>query len=85
MPIKLTLPTATKSCESHPITIPRISCEVKIEKRCIKVPDVEDDFQKIEKCQPVITDPVCRRIELTLPKQICQDIVYGYARKPSLW
>ena len=35
--VKLNFPVPTKRCESKPITIPRVSCEVKSEKRCIQV------------------------------------------------
>ena len=43
--IKLNFPVPTKRCESKPITIPRVSCEVKSEKRCIQVlPSYKDTF-----------------------------------------
>ena len=51
----------------------------------IDVPDVIDDIQLVEKCQPVIGSPVCQKVELVLPKQVCQDILVGYAHKPSIY
>ena len=62
-----------------------VVCELpQSEKRCIQVPEVEEDLQTVEKCQPVVSDPICRRIELTLPKQVCQDIVYGFPHNPPI-
>ena len=63
--------------------LPRVNCQVKTEKKCIVVPDVVDDVQIVEKCQPKIGKPKCQKVELVLPKQICQDIVYGYAHKAA--
>jgi hypothetical protein len=81
--VTLTFPQPVKKCDSKAITIPRVSCEVMTEKKCIQVPEVEDDEQMVEKCQPVVGSPVCQKVELVLPKQICQDVIYGYAHKPT--
>lgn len=85
VPVTLTFPVPEKKCESRPIRIPRVTCEVKTEKKCIPVPEVMEDVQVVEKCQPVVGTPVCQKVELVLPKQICQDIIYGYAHKPSAY
>ena len=48
--VKLNLPMPTKRCESKPITIPRVSCEVKSEKRCIQV---QLTYYKVTFCECV--------------------------------
>lgn len=83
VPVTVSFPVPEKKCESKPIVLPRVSCQVKTEKKCIPVPDVQDDIQLVEKCQPVIGTPLCQKVELVLPKQVCQDLVYGYAHKPA--
>ena len=84
VPVTLTFPVPEKKCESKPITIPRVSCQVKTEKKCISVPEITETDSTVEKCQPVIASaPKCQKVELVLPKQICQDLVYGYAHKPT--
>ncbi len=83
VPVTLTFPVPEKKCESKPITIPRVTCQVKTEEKCISVPDIKEDVQLVEKCQPVVGAPICQKVELVIPKQVRQDIVYGYAHKPS--
>ena len=85
VPVSLTFPVPQKKCESKPITIPRVNCQVKTEEQCISVPDVRDEVQTVEKCSPVVGDPICQKVELVLPKQVCQDVIYGYAHKPSAY
>ena len=85
VPVSLTFPVPQKKCESKPITIPRVTCQVKTEQQCISVPDVQDEVQTVEKCQPVVGAPICQKVELVLPKQVCQDVIYGYAHKPSAY
>jgi hypothetical protein len=33
----------------------------------------------VEKCEVVVGPPKCSEVELVLPKQVCKDIVYGFA------
>merc|ERR1712158_244590 len=35
--------------------------------------------EPIKKCVTGLTDPACQAVELTLPKQVCKEINYGYA------
>merc|ERR1712088_361884 len=49
------------------------------EEKCITVPKVEDDVEAVDKCVTVLADPDCQAVELTLPKQSCVELVYGYA------
>merc|ERR1712001_207332 len=62
-PVDVTFPEPEKACVNKPIALPRISCE-----------DLSE-----EKCVTVLADPDCQAVELTLPKQSCVELVYGYA------
>ena len=35
------------------------------------------------RCEVVVGEPKCSEVEMVLPKQICQDIIYGYAEEPK--
>ena len=78
-PVDVTFPEPVKACVNKPIALPRISCEDLSEEKCITVPKVEDDVEVVDKCVTVLTDPDCQAVELTLPKQSCVELVYGYA------
>merc|ERR1712008_583447 len=56
-------PEPIKTCVNKPINLPRISCE-----------DLSE-----EKCITALAAPLCQAVELTLPKQVCKEINYGYA------
>jgi len=77
--VEVTYPEPIKTCVNKPISLPRISCEDLSEEKCITVPAVEDDSETVEKCVTGLTDPTCVAVELTLPKQVCKEINYGYA------
>merc|ERR1712223_1477436 len=47
--------------------------------KCIVVPEVEDAVETVEKCITQLGAPDCSTVELTLPKQVCKEINYGYA------
>merc|ERR1711936_1176666 len=47
--------------------------------KCITVPEVMDDIELEEKCITQLAAPACQTIDLTLPKQVCKEINYGYA------
>ncbi|CAB4068621.1 unnamed protein product [Lepeophtheirus salmonis] len=68
-----------KSCVNKPISLPRVSCSDIQEEKCIIVPEVQDSVQTVEKCSTRLGAPSCQKIELTLPKQVCIELVYGYA------
>merc|ERR1712007_381707 len=63
--VDVTYPEPIKTCVNKPISLPRISCE--------------DLTEASEKCVTSLTDPACQGVELTLPKQVCVEINYGYA------
>merc|ERR1739846_267711 len=68
-----------------PVTVaypePINTCEDLVENKCITVPEVEDDIAVIEKCITQLGAPDCSTVELTLPKQVCKEINYGYAEE----
>jgi hypothetical protein len=72
-------PEPIKECVSKPIDIVRVSCEDIVENKCIIVPEVEESTISIEKCIVQLGAPDCNDIELSLPKQVCKEINYGYA------
>merc|ERR1712127_1062348 len=63
--VDVTYPEPIKTCVNKPISLPRISCE--------------DLTETLEKCVTQLAAPACQAVELTLPKQVCVEIVYGYA------
>lgn len=82
VPVKVAYPEAIRSCVNKPIALPRVSCENLTEKKCITVPEVENGVEAVEKCDTVLAAPACQKVELTLPKQVCIELVFGYAEDP---
>merc|ERR1719479_476048 len=80
-PVTVAYPEPIKTCVDKPIDLPRISCEDLTENKCITVPEVEDDIEIIDKCITQLAAPACSTVELTLPKQVCKEINYGYAEE----
>merc|ERR1711881_631334 len=62
-PVDVIYPEPVKACVNKPISLPRISCE---------------DLSQ-QKCVTALGAPACVTAELTLPKQVCKEINYGYA------
>merc|ERR1712038_2127720 len=77
--VEVAYPEPIKTCVDKPISLPRISCEDLTEEECITVPEVEDTTVTSEKCITQLAAPACQAVELTLPKQVCKEINYGYA------
>merc|ERR1719295_741712 len=77
--VQVAYPEPIKTCVNKPISLPRISCEDLTEEKCITVPEVEDSTETSEKCITQLAAPACQAVELTLPKQVCKEINYGYA------
>merc|ERR1712224_1039446 len=77
--VEVVYPEPIKTCVNKPISLPRISCEDLSEEKCITVPEVEQVSETFEKCITQLAAPACQNVELTLPKQVCKEINYGYA------
>merc|ERR1711936_948374 len=77
VPVMVTYPEPMKTCMDKPIMLPRVSCEDIVEEKCIMVPETMDDIEMVEKCETVISAPSCQMLELSLPKQVCTELVYG--------
>merc|ERR1711881_142834 len=79
--VTVAYPEPTKTCVDKPIDLPRISCEDLTENKCITVPEVQDAIATVDKCITQLGAPDCQQVELTLPKQVCKEINYGYAEE----
>merc|ERR1712228_226759 len=44
---------------------------------------VEVSTVTVAKCVAGLGEPACQKVELTLPKQVCVELVYGYAHEPA--
>lgn len=83
VPVKVSYPEPIKTCVDKPISLPRVSCADLTEEKCITVPEVEDDVEVVAKCQTQLAAPACQKVTLELPKQVCVELVYGYAHEPE--
>merc|ERR1712088_456421 len=68
-----------ETCYNKPIMLPRVSCEDIMEEKCIMVPETMDDIEMVEKCETMLSAPSCQMLELSLPKQVCTELVYGHS------
>jgi len=81
--VTVAYPEPIKTCVDKPIALPVVTCEDITENKCITVPEVEDAVESVEKCVTALDAPACQKVELTLPKQVCVELVYGYAHDPE--
>ena len=81
--VKVSYPDPIKTCIDKPISLPRVSCEDLSEEKCIMVPEIMEDIETVEKCQAKLGAPKCQNVSLTLPKQVCVELVYGYAHEKA--
>lgn len=75
--VMLSFPKAMRKCESRPIILPRVSCQMLAEQKCFMVPEVVEEMDTVEKCEVVQGEPNCQMVEMDLPRQICSEIIYG--------
>merc|ERR1712071_209978 len=78
-PVGVTYPEPIETCVNKPISLPRISCEDLVENRCITVPEVEEVTDSVDLCETKLGAPACQDVELTLPQQVCIEMVYGFS------
>merc|ERR1712106_799760 len=77
--VQVAFPEPIKTCADKPIDLIRISCEDLTAEKCITVPEVEEGVEEHEKCITQLAAPACNNVDLTLPKQVCKELNYGYA------
>lgn len=80
--VEVTLPEPVQRCQTRPVIVPTVECTDVTDKRCVKLPSVEEADTTAQACVPVAANPKCDQVELVLPKQICRELLYGYAEKP---
>merc|ERR1712018_459697 len=83
IPVTVAYPAPEKTCVDKPISLPVVQCDTIQEERTIQVPTVEGSEVTVQKCTAGLGEPDCQKVELTLPKQVCVELVYGYAHEPA--
>jgi len=83
VPVTVAYPAPIKTCVDKPINLPVVTCADISEERTIQVPSVVDSEVIVAKCVAGLGAPACQKVELTLPKQVCVELVYGYAHEPA--
>ena len=81
--VHVALPDPVRTCHTKSLKIPKLTCEVKIEEKCVSQPEVQDSTVTVEKCNTTLGKPECHKVELTLPKQVCRELVFGYAHEET--
>merc|ERR1712051_785365 len=76
-------PAPKKVCVDKPISLPVVTCSDISVQKVIQVPTVVDKEVTVAHCKAEIGVPACQKVELTLPKQVCVQLVYGYAHEPA--
>merc|ERR1712201_17724 len=86
--------TFEKQCDTQMVTVSQPTpgygyhsyghnyCKEVAQETCYNVPvvtPVEPAVEVEEKCITQLAAPACQTVELTLPKQVCKEINYGYA------
>jgi len=84
VPVSVAYPEPVLKCTATPITLPKVECSTESSKQCIKVPALEDVSSTVDKCEHTVPIPSCQRVELILPKQVCQDIIFGVPKNKNL-
>ena len=83
IPVTVAYPAPKKVCVDKPISLPVVTCADISEEKTIQVPTVVDSEVVVAHCKAEIGVPACQKVELTLPKQVCVQLVYGYAHEPA--
>ena len=83
IPVTVAYPAPKKVCVDKPISLPVVTCADISEEKTIQVPTVVDSEVVVAHCKAIIGVPACQKVELTLPKQVCVQLVYGYAHEEA--
>jgi len=81
--VTLMVPTPSQDCGPQQITIPTVQCEDITEERCVQLPSVSSTQVEAEQCTVPLGQPQCNQMDLTLPLQVCRELLYGDAHKPE--
>jgi len=79
--VTLMVPTPNQDCGPQQITIPTVQCEDITEERCVQLPAIEGTDIEAEQCTVPLGEPSCNQMDLTLPLQVCRELLYGDAHK----
>jgi len=81
--VDVRVPEPSQDCQPMRVELPTVECEVVEEERCVDLPALEAADVPAEQCTVDIGPPECKPVELVLPKQVCQEVLYGHASKPK--
>lgn len=73
--------TPLQQCVNKNINLPRVKCEETDTNVCINIPDVEEMKREEQVCKTVLGSPSCEQVELTLPREGCTEMIYGYTHQ----
>jgi len=76
-------PVANEVCVNNQVTIPRVECEEVETETCIDLPYTQEETVELEKCGAELDKPKCKETILTLPTQICEEILEYEAPAPA--
>ena len=83
VPVTVAYPVPIKTCVDKPIYLPVVTCAEIQEERTIQVPRVSNSEVFVTKCIAGLGVPACQKVELTLPKQACEELFYNSTIVPS--
>jgi len=75
--VSIAYPVPMMDCAERPVSLPLVTCQDITENQCITLPQLMEDVVMVEKCVVELGTPSCQEVTLTLPNQVCRQIVYG--------
>lgn len=75
MQVTLSIPKPEKKCDIMKISAPKVNCRDLQEERCFVKVTMKEKVEKVEKCISKLGKPKCENIKLSLPKQVCKELV----------
>lgn len=81
--VDVKVPVPKQNCQPMRVELPTVECEDVEEERCVPLPALEPADVQAEQCTVDVGPPECRNVELVLPKQVCQEVIYGHASKAN--
>ncbi len=71
MPIRVSVAETKEDCLSQRIPTPRTVCWEEEVMLCPSVPQLVEKEQVLLKCGQVLTNNDCKKVKLTIPKEVC--------------